>query len=129
MSRKQSSNHPLMPQTVIAATLSEIEGTCMIRIEPWINLELVSRSCTRQSRWRRQALPSSQGPLVIIRPVLRPRRDQAASVGPFHFVIPSCRCFQPMLHQLEFRMTGQLKIDDTEFMRIAIEASKKGDWP
>jgi hypothetical protein len=34
-----------------------------------------------------------------------------------------------MLHQLGFPMTGQLKIDDTEFMRIAIEASKKGDWP
>ena len=26
-------------------------------------------------------------------------------------------------------MTGQLEIDDTEFMRIAIELSRKGDWP
>ena len=29
--------------------------------EPWINLELVSRCSSRQSRWRRQGLPSSRG--------------------------------------------------------------------
>ena len=45
--------------------------------ELWINLELVSRSSNRQSRWRRQGLPSSRGTLLIIRHVLRPRRDQA----------------------------------------------------
>ena len=33
-------------------------------------------------RWRRQGLPSSRGTLVIIRPVLRPRRDQTDSSGP-----------------------------------------------
>src|SRR4051794_25220066 len=32
--------------------------------------------------WRRQGLPSSRGTLVIIRPVLRPRRDRACSMGP-----------------------------------------------
>jgi hypothetical protein len=45
--------------------------------ELWINLELVSRSSCRQSRWRRQGLPSSRGTLLIIRRVLRPRCDQA----------------------------------------------------
>ena len=37
--------------------------------ELWINLELVSRSSCRQSRWRRQDLPSSRGTLLIIRHV------------------------------------------------------------
>ena len=45
--------------------------------ELWINLELVSRGSSRQSRRRRQGLPSSRGTLLIIRHVLRPRRDQA----------------------------------------------------
>jgi hypothetical protein len=45
--------------------------------ELWINLELVSRDSSRQSRWRRQGLPSSRGTFVIIRHILRPRRDQA----------------------------------------------------
>ena len=48
----------------------------------WINLELVSRCSSRPSRWRRQGLPSSRGTLVIIRHVLRPRRDQAGLSGP-----------------------------------------------
>ena len=37
--------------------------------EPWINLELVSRVSSRQSRWRRQGLPSSRETRVIIRHV------------------------------------------------------------
>ena len=37
--------------------------------ELWINLELVSRDSSRQSRWRRQGLPSSCETRRIIRPV------------------------------------------------------------
>lgn len=43
---------------------------------PRIGLELVSRVSGRQSRWRRQGLPSSRGTLRIICHVLRPRRDR-----------------------------------------------------
>ena len=49
---------------------------------PRIILELVSRCSVRHLRWRRRGLPSSRGTLVIIRPVLRPRRDRADSLGP-----------------------------------------------
>jgi len=35
----------------------------------WINLELVSRGSSRQSRWRRQGLPSSRETRMIIRHV------------------------------------------------------------
>jgi len=37
--------------------------------ELWINLELVSRGSSRQSRWRRQGLPSSRETHLIIRHV------------------------------------------------------------
>ena len=37
--------------------------------KPWINLELVSRAPSRQSRWRRQGLPSSRETRAIIRHV------------------------------------------------------------
>src|SRR5208337_226296 len=40
-----------------------------LRTELWINLELVSRSPGRQSRWRRQGLPSSRKTRTIIRHV------------------------------------------------------------
>ena len=37
--------------------------------EPWINLELLSRGSSRQSRWRQQGLPSSRETHLIIRHV------------------------------------------------------------
>ena len=49
---------------------------------PRIILELVSRDSGRHCRWRRRGLPSSRGTLLIIRPVLRPRRDRTGPVGP-----------------------------------------------
>ena len=51
-------------------------------VGPRIILELVSRDSGRHVRWRRRGLPSSRGTLVIIRPVLRPRRDRTGPLGP-----------------------------------------------
>jgi hypothetical protein len=42
-----------------------------------INLEFLARFSSRHLRWRRQGLPSSRKTQLIIRHVLRPRRDQA----------------------------------------------------
>jgi hypothetical protein len=39
--------------------------------------ELIFRFPSRNCRWRRTGLPGSQGPLVCLGPVLRPRRDRA----------------------------------------------------
>ena len=47
-----------------------------------IILELVSRCSIRPVRWKRRGLPSSRETLLIIRPVLRPRRDRAGPLGP-----------------------------------------------
>lgn len=48
----------------------------------WIILELVSRVLRPAFRWRRWGLPSSRATLMIIRPVLRPRRDRTGPLGP-----------------------------------------------
>ena len=49
---------------------------------PRIIPELVSRAPAGLCRWRRRGLPSSRGTLMIIRPVLRPRRDRTGPLGP-----------------------------------------------
>ena len=82
--------------------------------EPWIILELGCQYLRPACSVERQGLPSSQGILVIIRPVLRPRRDPAGC-GP----ISSCLAWPPRLTKTRAHNDGISGLDRTALTSLS----------